>query len=77
MKANHGIMHTDGKWCGDLHCAKCYGADTWQKAERDRLRAVNAELLEALKSAVTDVIASNPRCVRIHAYNSVLAKAKA
>lgn len=36
--------HTDGKWCRDLRCSKCYAAETWQKAEITTLRARCEEL---------------------------------
>ena len=26
-------LHVDGRWCADLKCAKCYSADTWQRAK--------------------------------------------
>lgn len=39
------MSHESGKWCSDLHCSKCYGADTWQKSELPQLRA---ELQQAL-----------------------------
>jgi hypothetical protein len=32
-------QHADGRWCQDLHCSKCYSADTWQKAQRAQPQA--------------------------------------
>lgn len=41
--------HRSGVWCKDLHCSKCYSADTWQKSEVDSLRQ---QLAEANQRAV-------------------------
>lgn len=27
------MTHIPGIWCADLHCAKCYSSDTWQRAK--------------------------------------------
>ena len=49
-----GEAHADGRWCEDLHCSKCYSADTWQKKEQENasLRADN----EALRAVLRDVL---------------------
>jgi len=44
------LEHVAGKWCVNLRCARCYGADTWQKSEVTRLSA-------ALQKAEAEVAA--------------------
>ena len=40
--------HQAGRWCSDLHCMKCYGADAWQKSEVLTLKAELAAAKEDL-----------------------------
>ena len=37
--------HVDGKWCKNLRCAKCYGADTWQQS---KLAMLESDFQEAM-----------------------------
>jgi hypothetical protein len=37
--------HVDGYWCANLHCSKCYSADTWRKYELEKNAIESAKRL--------------------------------
>lgn len=51
--------HTEGKWCSDLRCSKCYAADTWQRLRLEQLErelaAARQREVELASEAAEDV----------------------
>lgn len=47
--------HVDGKWCTDLHCSKCYSADTWQKSELAAAKGLDGFLQVALDQKIAQI----------------------